>query len=414
MKNIFLIFLLGLILPLKSCEDEVDPANITTTEELDISLQNSYSKSQFAGFSVAVIKKGNVVFQKSYGEANVAKNISLTNQTAMNIASVSKLFVAVALMKAIEQEHFELETPINDILPFQVINPNSFDTPILIRHLVTHTSGILDDQAIYLSNYSILPGEDLTTPMAQRMLNEMKVASNGEVITLADFMHAYLGEEGALYQAGHFSDSPAGTTFNYSNIASALAAYLIEIKTEQPFEDYTKKEIFSLLNMENTAWKMESLNKENVSLQYWDKNNPLPFYTMATYPDGSLLTSIEDLTFFMLEMMKGKAGQSTLLLKKESYNVLFEKKFEKNSKPTGMSEKEDNYGVFWVWSKSGRLGHSGGDIGSVSLFGMDSINKTGSILLLNSNVEDIEDGGASAEILAEIVSAYRSFEEADE
>ncbi len=392
-----------------SCKDE--QTIIHTAEELEVSLQNSYSKSKFAGFSVAVIKKGTVVFQESYGDANVAENISLTNQTAMNIGSVSKLFVGVAIMKAIEQRHFTLETPINDILPFQVINPNAKDTPIKVKHLVTHTSGILDDENTYLNNYSILQGEDLTTPMAQRMLNELNVKSNGEALSLADFMYAYFAKDGALYKTTHFSNSPAGINYQYSNIASALAAYLVEIKTGKSFEEFTKNEIFTPLQMENTAWKLEDLNREKVSLQYWDRNNPLPFYTMVTYPDGSLITSIEDLTLFMLEMMKGKANQSNLLLSKDSYQVLFEKKFDAHQKPTEMSPKEDNYGVFWVWSTSGRIGHSGGDLGTTCFFGINPDTKTGSILILNSNAEEIEDDGQTAEILGEIVGAYRSYEE---
>ncbi|MBK6265653.1 beta-lactamase family protein [Marivirga sp. S37H4] len=394
---------------LYSCKEEQPIIN--TAEELEISLQNSYSKSKFAGFSVAVVKKGNIVFQESFGDANVAESILLTNQTAMNIASVSKLFVGVAVMKAIEQGHFTLETPINEILPFQVINPNAKETLIRVKHLVTHTSGILDDENTYLSNYSILQGEDLTTPMAERMLNELNVKSNGEVLSLADFMYDYFAKDGALYKVTNFSNSAAGENYRYCNIASALAAYLVEIKTGMSFEEYTKNEIFTPLHMENTAWKLTDLNREEVSLQYWDRNNPLPFYTMATYPDGSLITSIEDLTLFMLEMMKGKANQSNLLLSSDSYQVLFEKKFEANKKPTEMSPKEDNYGVFWVWSTSGRIGHSGGDLGTTCFFGINPDTQTGSILMLNSNVEEIEDDGATAEILAEIVGAYRSFEE---
>lgn len=406
-----LLFLLytGLLIFFSSCQKE-PLVKIHTPEELDASLQKSYGKSRFGGFSVSVIKNGRIAFQESYGKANFEKNIDLTNQTAMNIASISKLFIGVALVKAIEQGHFTLETKVNDILPFPVINPNSPETPIQVKHLVTHTSGILDNQATYFSNYSILEGEDLTTSTAQRMINELGVKTNGEVLALGEFMQAYLTPDGSLYNSANFSESAAGTSYSYGNIASALAAYLIEVKTGESFEEYTQSVIFTPLEMNNTAWKVEKLDRNAVSLQYWDRDNPLPYYTQACYPDGMLMTSVNDLSNFMLEMIKAKAGHSDLLLSKEGYKLLFERKL--HPKPAAMPAKEDNYGVFWIWSTSGRLGHTGGEIGTFALFGFDPEANSGSILLINSNVEEINKG-ASLELVKEIITAYKSFEEGD-
>lgn len=405
-----ILLLFSLILFSNSCKKEEEPIIINTPEELDTFLSRQYAKSQLAGFSLCVIKKGQISFQESYGLANIDKETSLTNQTAMNIASVSKLFVGVALMKAIEQGYFDLKTPINNILPFSVTNPSFSEKPLLVKHLVTHTSGIMDDEATYFSNYSILDGEDTNTPMAQKMIDQMQVKTNGEALSLANFLRNYLSPDGALYDASNFADSPAGTAYAYSNIASALAAYLIEVKTGIPFEEYTKEYIFTPLQMKNTAWKLSELDRSLVSRQYWTPEHPLPFYTFATYPDGSLLTSISDLSLFMLEMMRAQVGESDLLLSKESYKALFEKKFD--LRPTGLPKKEDNYGVFWVWSASGRLGHTGSDFGSTCLFGFDPEKQTGSILLINTNIDEREDESALV-VVSEIAQAYKSFENAD-
>ena len=412
-KTHYLLLMLGCTVSLTSvnrCQREEETVVIRTPEALDTRLQDIYARSNFAGFSVSIVKEGKVAFQRSYGKANVATGVDLTNQTAMNIASISKLFISIALMKAIEEGHFTLETPINDILPFAVTNPHTLEIPIQVKHLVTHTSGILDDEATYFSNYSTLAGEDLSTPFAQRMLNELHLKTDGEVSTLDDFMQAYLTPDGALYKATNFSTNPAGSIYAYSNIASALAAYLVELTTGENFEEYTRNAIFDPLRMDHTAWKLSQLDRSDVSLQYWNRDNPLPFYTMATYPEGALTTSVEDLTAFMLEMMKAQAGESDFLLSKESYQILFAKKL--SIRPPGMPEKENNYGVFWVWSTSGRIGHTGGDLGSTTFLGFDPKTHTGSILLINSNVVEVdqEDGVSSAH-LAEIIKAYRSFEE---
>ncbi len=404
LKNLLLITASSLLL---SCSENIIP-QINTTQELDASLQKSYEKSNFGGFSVAVIKGGEVAFQKSYGKANIEKNIDLTNEMSMNIASISKVFIGISLVKAIEDGYFTLETPINSILPFEVKNPNS-DKPILIKHLATHTSGIKDDDAIYFQNYSILEGEDISTKGAQRMINELGIKTNGTTLSLEDFMKAYLSTTGTLYNSANFVDAPAGTEYSYSNIGSALAAYLIEIVTQTPFNIYSKQVIFEPLQMNHTAWKTSELNADLVSTQFFDAQTPLPAYTMTTYPDGSLLTSIEDMTVFMQEMIKAKTGQSSFLLSKESYQLLFDKKLE--TRPKQMPEKEDNYGVFWLWSINGRIGHTGGDIGTTAFFGFDAESNSGSIILINSNVE--ESGELSLEVLSEIVRAYKSFEAAN-
>ena len=189
-KTHYLLLMLGCTVSLTSvnrCQREEETVVIRTPEALDTRLQDIYARSNFAGFSVSIVKEGKVAFQRSYGKANVATGVDLTNQTAMNIASISKLFISIALMKAIEEGHFTLETPINDILPFAVTNPHTLEIPIQVKHLVTHTSGILDDEATYFSNYSTLAGEDLSTPFAQRMLNELHLKTDGEVSTLDDF-----------------------------------------------------------------------------------------------------------------------------------------------------------------------------------------------------------------------------------
>jgi CubicO group peptidase (beta-lactamase class C family) len=253
-----------------------------------------------------------------------------------------------------------------------------------------------------------LEGEDISTKGAQRMINELGIKTEGNIASLEDFTKSYLSITGNLYSSANFVNASVGTEYSYSNIGSALAAYLIEIVTKTTFDVYSKQMIFEPLKMNHTAWKKSELNPDLVSIQFFDADTPLPAYTMATYPDGSLLTSIEDMTIFMQEMIKAKTGQSSLLLSKESYQLLFDKKLE--TRPKEMPTKEDNYGVFWLWSTNGRIGHTGGDIGTTAFFGFDPITGSGSIVLINSNVA--ESGELPLEVLSEIVKAYKAFEAA--
>ncbi|MEZ5174177.1 MAG: serine hydrolase domain-containing protein [Bacteroidia bacterium] len=134
----------------------------------------SNSESETPGFAVTVLINDSVGYQQSFGQADFENNKAYTNQTTQPIGSISKTFVAAAIVKAIEQD-LHSETAINDILPAEIINPQIPDAVIKVKHLVTHTSGLLDQLESYYQAYHILPGEDLSTPGAQLLLNSFGI-----------------------------------------------------------------------------------------------------------------------------------------------------------------------------------------------------------------------------------------------
>ncbi|WP_285402015.1 serine hydrolase domain-containing protein [Luteibacter sp. ME-Dv--P-043b] len=93
------------------------------------------------GASVAVIKDGKVVFEKSYGLASVELNVPATNATLYPLASTTKEFTAVAIMTLVEQGKIALDDPVRKYLPEL---PASW-LPVTIRHCLSHTSGLPDN-----------------------------------------------------------------------------------------------------------------------------------------------------------------------------------------------------------------------------------------------------------------------------
>ena len=401
-KSILILAAAFTILGFGACQKKIN-----TSEELDVALGKIYDGSKFPAFSVAVIKDNSLAFQKSYGFANITTKTAYTNQTTQNIASVSKLMISVSLIQCVEKGLFTLETNINDILPFKVQNPNFPNEPIKIKHLVTHTSGIIDDKATYVADYAILKGEDVSTPIAKLLLDTYKAKQNGEVSTLRDFVQSYLTPTGKLYKTSNFSNNKPGENYSYSNIAASLAGYIVEAKTNISFDEYTKTNIFKPLGMKNTAWKLEDLDRKNAAIQYWTKSQPLPFYTSSSYPDGNLNSSTEDMSLFLVEMMKGFSGTSTFL-KADSWKLLFDKKL--SPLPTNMKDKEDNYGTFWVWFKSGRLGHTGGNPGVFTFFAFYPDKKTGFYFSGNVDLEEGDDAYTLSESQQKIITAIKEFE----
>jgi CubicO group peptidase (beta-lactamase class C family) len=253
MKKYALFFTILMTVHLFSCAKK-NVGSVSTVEDLDTNFKQLSKNMLMAGFAVTVVKKDKILYQNAFGQADVAKNTPYTSQTLQPIASISKTFIGVALMKAIEQGHFTLETPINDVLPFKIKNPNAPNSIIRIKHLAVHTSGLTDNETTYFKNHSILAGENTTSVEAKRMVNELGFGTNGTVLLLKDFLEAYYTERGRFYNKINFAATEAGAAYSYSNIGAALAAYLIEVKTGKTFPDYCADNIFKPLGMANTSW----------------------------------------------------------------------------------------------------------------------------------------------------------------
>ena len=369
-------------------------------KKLDNSLSKIQIDSKLPGFAIAIVKYDSIVFYNGYGFADIQSKLPYTAETIQPIGSISKTFIGLALMKAIEQGHFTLETAINDILPFKVINPNFPNGVIKIKHLATHTSGLIDNEDTYMSTYVV--GKYPNMP-------------------LKDLLNSYYSTSGKLYSDKNFAKTEAGKSYNYSNVAASLAAYLIEIKSKMPFDLYTSKYIFQPLKMDDTHWfyddsksksyaTLYEVNKQIIALynQILNADGSLKIYSCNSYPDGSLKTSTADMTKYLIAMMKGYFATSDLL-DKQGFTTLFKKQFSEIDMPTNMSEKEQNRAIFWAYNRKGKLVHTGGDPGVSAFISFDPATKIGRVVLINAAL-DGEDDVRIKTYFQKIVASLDEFE----
>ncbi|MCP1994326.1 serine hydrolase [Flavobacterium sp. HSC-61S13] len=348
------------------------------TIELEENFQKIYKNSDFPGFAIGIVKNDSILFSKAYGFANVKENIPFTENTIMPIASVSKTVIALSLAKAMELGYFDTETPINEILPFKVLNPHHSNDIIKIKHLFTHTSGIIDNEVTFINSYQLTKRPE---------------------ITLGVFLERCLSEKGQSYSQDNFDISETGSKYNYSNIASALAAYLIEVKSKMSFDEFTQKYIFEPLELESTHWLYDETRSKDYAKLYEINISDLPFYknlmnddksvktySSIIYPDGSLKTSLNDLTKYVKEIINGYNNKSQIL-NKESYETIFKKRFEENNLPSNSNKNITNQAMFWSYNKKGRLTHTGSDPGVFAVISIDLKTNIGRIVLINANID---------------------------
>ncbi|MEM6320831.1 MAG: serine hydrolase domain-containing protein [Bacteroidota bacterium] len=195
----------------------------------------SISKLYSVVAATKLVKENRLSFDKTLidylpslkGRIENAEKITL-KMMIQHIASVSKTFAGAAVVKAIEQGLFTMETNINDLLPVTLVNPKQSNAAIKVKHLVTHTSGLLDNAPLYLAtNWYILPEEDLATEGAKTLMNQIGIEA-GEAVELGDFLAEYFLEDGDLYFGDNFANTAPGSNWAYSNLATGLMGFIIE------------------------------------------------------------------------------------------------------------------------------------------------------------------------------------------
>jgi CubicO group peptidase (beta-lactamase class C family) len=383
MKNYIILCLILLIFSQKNTAQ-------TTSDSLIQELNQIYSKSKYPGFSVTVVNKNGVLFQKAFGFANVQEKIPYTPQTLQHIGSVSKTFIAAALMKAIDEGYFTFETNINDILPFKVVNPNFPDKPIKIKHLVTHTSGILETDKFRIKLYKVAKHNSPEILQSEMYKEYVRYGIDTKDIetTLATFLPAYLSSKGRWYSKKNFSNSEPGKRYEYSNIGSVLAAYLIEVKSGMSFAEFSEKNTLKAIKMNSSGWVLDKIDLTKHAKLYDIEGKALPLYsTPATFPDGGFITNAEDLGKYLTEMLKGYAGESSLL-SKESFQTMFKAQFSAADMPENMSPREPNRAVFWHFNRKGAIGHTGDDWGVTAILSFDPKTGIGKFFITNIEFED--------------------------
>jgi CubicO group peptidase (beta-lactamase class C family) len=121
------------------------------TDTVDRFVKAELSRQRIPGMAVAVLRGDSLLLARGYGLANVEQRIPATDSTVFPIGSVTKQFTAAAIVLLSQQAHLRLDDPITRYLP----EGKGVWSGVIIRHLLTHTSGIPEDTTIDVTrNYS--------------------------------------------------------------------------------------------------------------------------------------------------------------------------------------------------------------------------------------------------------------------
>ncbi len=361
-----------------------DSKNLLTAE-----INQIYEQKKFNGFSVSIVDEKGTLYENGFGLSDLETNKKYTTETIQNIGSVSKTFAGIALLKAQEMGKLKLDDPIEKYLPFKVVNPNFPESKITIRQLATHTSSITDNKFYSSKNYYLKSNQNLQG-LKMTFEDDQSFNPSDSIISLKTYLENVLTKDGK-WSEDSFSSNKPGTIYEYSNVATALAAFVVEKATGESYDQFTEKYILKPLKMKNSGWKFADLDFAKFSRLYENPTTPLPYYQLVTYPDGGFITNTKDLSKYLTELIKGYNGNGTILAK-ESYREYFKPELsavnftERNTK--NPYNESYNVGIFMGFGYTGFMGHTGGDPGIMSIMFFDPKTNIGRIMIFNTNFSD--------------------------
>ena len=368
-------------------------------DSLTFELNQQINTSRIPGMGVSIVSSNGILYSKGFGSRNIEENLPFDSLTLQPIASISKTIIGVALMKLVEEDKIDLDTDINSILPFKVINPHFPESKITILHLATHTSSITDTYNSECAAYYIIDNEVDIGNLPKLERRDFKNYLKTNFMKYSDYLKAYLSVDGDEFEDKIFGKYPPGEQYSYSNIGATLAALIVEIVAGQPFISYTKEKIFDPLKMKNTCWQQLDEKLENKATIYFQNGVEVPEYINLFFPSSSLYSNCMDMSKYMLEIVRGYNGHG-ILLNPSSYQILL------NNQITGVKDGH-THGIFWQVNSDGtNIGHTGSNFGVICRLIFNPKLDRAIFMIINISVEGDDELRNSQFQILRILSKY--------
>lgn len=317
---------------------------------LDQDLEALRVKSGAIGLNVGLIRGGKLVHTGAYGLADADEEAPMRDDAIVQLASVSKVFVGLAVARAIELDfELDLDADVNEYLGWSkpLVHPMFPETPITLRHLMRHESGLTADGP---GDYETYPKPDPSS-------------------VLGDYL------EDLLAQPAYWEPIEPGEAEEYSNLGTAVAAAVVEQVVGQDFAAFCDQEVFGPLGMTDTHWfyrNYSASQQARIARLHDEAGEPLEHYGFDDWPSGQLRSTVGDLARALIALMDGGRVGGTTFLSTSTLaafeTVTFFIQADLDSNPASFD-------------------HSGGEAGIHSYVEYDR-GRNGLIILMNHELDD--------------------------
>ena len=355
--TIILIVLVFYSLPVLS--QDMDQLFIQDVENFIEKIMSTY---EIPGVAIGVIKNGQIYYTRGFGVKNIETKEPVSESTIFHMASVSKPFVATAIMQWQKPEKLSSDNPVVYYLPYFKINDPRY-MAITVKQMLTHTSG-MPDVLDYEWGQPEEPAGALTR-YTKSLTNEQSIAAPGE-------------------------------KWQYSNMAYDVLGNLIEQVSGLSFEEYISQNMLDPLDMKQSSFLID----ESLRHLYTDGHirqlsievsRPYP-YNPKHAPSSTLHSNAVNMCHWAIaDYINRGQYENRHILDASAYNLLWHPYSTTNS-------DDQKIGLSWFLSEqNGRMKiyHGGGDLGFSTHFSMEPETKTAVVVLTNhdySPVQAMSDG----------------------
>lgn len=282
MKCFLLLVVLSLALPLVTVAQERPGASAGVSQKVD-ELFARYDQKDSPGCAIGIIGDGRFIYKRGYGMANLDFNVPNSPATVFNVASMAKQFTAASIILLAQQRKLSLDDDIRKYVP----EIPDYGTPITLRHLAYHTSGIRD--------YT-----DLIELSADRIEN---------IHTDQDILRILARQKRLNFKPGE--------RHLYSNSGYVLLGVIIERITGKTLREFENEFIFQPLGMKNTVvYDDRTMIVKNRASGYAPKGDGSYQVRASLWDrvgDGGVLTTVEDLFLWDQNFYTPRVGNLELI-----------------------------------------------------------------------------------------------------
>lgn len=327
-----------------------------TLEELQKAMRDVAGKHQVTGAGVALVSNGEVLWCGGIGKADVAENRDADCDTEFRVGSISKSFVALALLRLQEEGKINLYARLQDVAPeIPMKNLWESSSPVRIVNLLEHTAGFDDMEFSEVYNRS----------------------DRGDFPLLEVFRRFHKPQEVRW---------PPSTRFSYSNPGYGIAGYLIEKTSGRPFDSYIRENILAPIGIQVGDFRLTASNRAKLA-QGYNGNPPvaIPYKEIYLRPAGDMKASPGELgKFVQFFLHRGRSADLAVVRPETIARMEYPE--------TPASAKNGlrlGYGLANYTENEGGVithGHDGGIDGFISSYRYMPEQNWGYVILLNSTI----------------------------